>query len=432
MDSGRMGVTLTWPNHEKYLLSPRGADGAPVWVEKDHPAALTVAGSEMTATVGDVNPAASHANNLLFTGDSLDVLKMLTSSADYSPHFGGRVKLAYLDPPFNTGQTFTHYSDAMAKGVWLSFMKQRLLLVRDLLTSDGTVWVHLDDASSHLARFLLDDIFGPECFVADVSWQRKSSGANAGRSIAPIVDHILVYSRHPKSFSANRLPRSAKQSRRYQNPDNDPRGAWTPGDYSQNKTREQSPGCWYPIVRPSDGQEIWPAPHRVWAWTEEHHLRNVADGRVWWGALGETRKPYYKRFESELGGFLPHNWWPYDVVGHNRESKNEIKALFPDVDYFFDTPKPERLLERILHIGSNPGDIVLDVFAGSGTTSAVAHKMSRRWVAAEILPETVATFTLPRLEKVVAGDDPGGITKAVNWTGGGGFVTVTVTPPAHS
>jgi adenine-specific DNA-methyltransferase len=426
--SDRSRLELTWPNKDKYLLSPSGDNGEPVWVERDDPRATTIPHATFTDTVGDVSDNDPHSDNLLCTGDSLDVLRALKEHPEYRSHYRGNVRLVYIDPPFNTGQAFTNYRDQMEHATWLSFMQERLLIIHDVLSADGSVWVHLDDVEAHRMRCVLDEIFGADNFVADMCWQRFYTPSNSNKYIAPQVDHILVYARDKERFHVNRLPRNATNNSVYKNPDNDPRGPYLADNYTQNKTREQSPGCWYPIVRPADGKEIWPNVDRVWAYNRERHTKNVADNRVHWGRNGTRNTPTFKRFLSEVGGVVPGNWLSHTEVGHTNEAKQHIKKLFPGT-VPFSTPKPERLLERVLHIGSNPDDIVMDVFAGSGTTPAVAHKMGRRWVAAEILPETVNTFTKPRLEKVVAGDDPGGITSTANWASGGGFRTVTVTPP---
>lgn len=424
-------LELTWPNKDKFLLVPRDESGKPVWVTPDHPAAREVRLSDFAASHGDVDDTDPHSDNLLFTGDSLDVLRILAEVPEYARHYRGKVKLVYIDPPFNTGQTFTHYDDWMEHSTWLSFMRDRLLLIKDLLAPDGSVWVHLDDAEVHRMRCLMDEVFGGENFVATIVWQRRDA-RNNDAVISLAHDSVLIYAQSAGNFarSRNRQPRTEKEDAAYKNPDDDDRGPWRAVDYTKQATKEERPNAWYPIRRPADGADIWPKPHRVWAYSQESHASNVAANLLWWGDTGLNEIPKLKKFLDTADGIVPMTWWPHNEVGSTRNAKYEVKALFPGVNPFA-TPKPERLLERVIHIGSNPGDIVLDCFAGSGTTAAVAHKMDRRWVTAELSVDTVATFTSPRLQKVVAGDDPGGITGPVGWTGGGGFREVTVAPSMY-
>ncbi|XVX20207.1 site-specific DNA-methyltransferase [Actinomycetota bacterium] len=417
-------LELLWPGKDKFLLVPKDEAGKPVWVERDHPAASEVRLSDFTGTVGEV-PENPHAANLLFTGDSLDVLRILCEVPEYRSIYRGKIRLVYIDPPFNTGQAFEHYDDWMEHSTWLSFMRERLLLIRDLLTPDGSVWVHLDDAEQHRMRCLMDEVFGPANFVANVIWEKADSPRNSARQFSTDQDYVLVYSRDPE-WSPNRLPRTTESDSIYTNPDGDPRGPWLPGDPYANKP--YSKGL-YEKTGPT-GRVFAPPPGRYWRVSEEKLDELDAEGRVWWGPTGNAR-PSIKRYLSEVSDLVPRTIWSKGDVGSNRTSKNEMRALFAGVSSFA-TPKPERFMERVLRIASTPGDIVLDCFAGSGTTAAVAHKMGRRWVTAELSPSTVEQFTLPRLIKVIDGEDPGGITKSVEWEGGGGFRTVTVGPSMYA
>jgi len=221
------------------------------------------------------------------------------------------------------------------------------------------------------------------------------------------------------------LPRTAAMDSAYTNPDNDHRGPWRRSDLAARNF--YSKGL-YAIETPSGKVVDGPPSGSYWRVSQAELERLDTDGRIYWGTKGESR-PYLKRFLSEVaGGRVPSSVWHPEEVGFVRNGKEEVRALHGDV---FATPKPEKLLERVVRIASNTGDILLDCFAGSGTTAAVAHKMGRRWVTAEILPSTVEQFTQPRLTKVVHGEDPGGITKAVDWQGGSGFVTVTVGPSMY-
>jgi len=421
-------LELVWPNKDKFLLVPRDADGKPVWVDTTHPAAAEVRLSTITDSVGDVGDD-PYADNLLFTGDSLDVLRILTEVPEYRRHYRGKVKLIYIDPPFNTGQTFTHYDDWMEHSTWLSFMHDRLKLMRELLAPDGSIWVHLDDAEVHRMRCLLDEVFGASAFVGTVVWE-KARGAKGDTDISTSQDYLLVYAldRSRWKDSRNLLPRTESQTARYANPDNDPRGPWRQGADGTAKSGGDS--ARFPIELPS-GRVVTPPPGNYWRFTRERFDIAVSEGRVYFGREGDSL-PVIKTYLTEAkAGVVPHSWWSSDEVGSNQEAKRDhLRKMFPGIEPFA-TPKPERLLERVLHISTNPGDVVVDVFGGSGTTAAVAHKTGRRWVTAEILPATVASFTRPRLEKVVAGEDPGGVTRAVGWEGGGGFRCVEVGPSMY-
>jgi len=413
-----------WPGKDKFLLVPKDESGKPVWVERDHPAASEVRLADLTEAVGEVDETNPYAANLLFTGDSLDVLRVLSEVPEFRREYRGKVKLVYIDPPFNTGQAFEHYDDWMEHSTWLSFMRERLLLIRELLAPDGSVWVHLDDAEQHRMRLVMDEVFGGANFIATVVWQKIHARNNSAMHFSADHDFILVYGKQALVWRPNRVERTAKSDADFWNPDNDPRGMWRRSDLTASKPYADGH---YEVVGPHGGV-FKPRPGRPWGVSRESFEALRDDDRLWWGKTGRTF-PFRKRFQSELGGLVPNTVWLHEDVGNNREAKGEIAKLFGKDA--FSTPKPERLLERVIHIGSNPGDIVLDCFAGSGTTAAVAHKMGRRWVTAEILPETVAAFTRPRLERVVAGEDPGGITKSVGWHGGSGFRTVEVGPSMY-
>ncbi|MCK5927962.1 MAG: site-specific DNA-methyltransferase [Nocardioides sp.] len=417
-------LELTWPNKDKFLLVPKDDTGKPVWVDRDHPAASEVRLADFTDAVGDVNESDPHANNLLFTGDSLDVLRILNEVPEYRREYRGKVKLVYIDPPFNTGQAFAHYDDWMDHSTWLSFMRDRLLLIRELLAPDGSVWVHLDDAEQHRMRSLLDEVFGPQNFITTVVWQKIHARNNSAMHFSADHDFVIVYGRDARQWRPNRVPRTAKSDADFWNPDDDPRGPWRRSDLTASKAYREGH---YEVTGPH-GDVFKPRPGRPWAVSQENFEALRADDRLWWGKTGRTF-PFQKRFQSELKDLVPNTVWLHEDVGNNREAKGEVAKLFGKDA--FSTPKPERLLHRVIHIGSNPGDIVLDCFGGSGTTAAVAHKMNRRWVTSEILPETVATFTQPRLVKVVNGDDPGGVSKALDWSDGDGFRSVTVAPSMY-
>ncbi len=417
-------LELVWPNKDRFLLVPKDDDGRPVWVDREHPAAAEVRVCDFTASVGEVNDADPYADNLLFTGDSLDVLRILAEVPEYRRVYRGKVKQVYIDPPFNTGQAFAHYDDWLEHATWLSFMRERLLLIRDLLASDGSVWVHLDDVEQHRMRALMDEVFGPGNFVTTVIWQKIHARNNSALHFSADHDFAIVYAKEAAKWRPNRVARTAKSDSDFWNPDDDPRGLWRRSDLTASKPYAEGH---YEVVGPH-GDVFKPRPGRPWSTSQENFEALRSDNRIWWGKTGRSF-PFRKRFKSELGDLVPNTVWLHGDVGNNREAKAEIARLF--AQDAFSTPKPERLLERIVHIGSNPGDIVLDCFAGSGTTAAVAHKMGRRWVTAEVLSETVGSFTRPRLELVVKGEDSGGITTSVGWEGGGGFRCVQVGPSMY-
>jgi len=346
-------------------------------------------------------------DNILIHGDNLLALKALEQE------YAGKVKCVFIDPPYNTGAAFSHYDDGVEHSIWLSLMRDRLEIIQRLLTSDGSLWITIDDNEAHYLKLVCDEIFGRDCYVTSVIWEKADSPRNSARQFSTDHDYVLVYSKEPM-WTPKRLPRTDAANSIYSNQDNDPRGEWLPGDPYANKP--YSKGL-YTITGPT-GRKFKPPPGRYWRISEEKLRALDKDGRVWWGPNGSAR-PSIKRYLSEVSDLVPRTLWSKNDVGSNRTSKNEMRALFPGTPAF-DTPKPERLMERIMRIATNPGDTVLDSFAGSGTTGAVAHKMNRRWIMVE-LGDHCHTHIVPRMKKVIDGDDPGGVTEAVGWKGGGGF-----------
>jgi adenine-specific DNA-methyltransferase len=357
--------------------------------------------------------------NVLIQGDNLLALKAL--EADYA----GKVKCVFIDPPYNTGSAFEHYDDGIEHSLWLSLMRDRLEIIRRLLSEDGSLWITIDDNEAHYLKILCDEIFGRSNFVRHVTWQKKYSVSNNYKGIASITDHVLIY-RKSDLFTNRLLPRSNEAEARYANPDNDPRGPWKSVDYLNQASISQRPNLVYDIINPFTG-EIVKNKVKAWKYELETHQIHVAEKRLWWGLKGENSVPALKLFLSEVrDGMTPHNWWPHTEVGHTDEAKKESIALF-GAEKVFSTPKPERLLQRVLTLATNPGDLVLDSFAGSGTSGAVAHKMGRRWIMVE-LGDHAITHIVPRLKAVVDGTDKGGITRISDWQGGGGFRFFYVAP----
>lgn len=355
-------------------------------------------------------------DNKLIFGDNLLALKALEQE------YTGKVKCIYIDPPFNTGQAFDHYDDGIEHSLWLSLMKSRLEILKNLLCSDGTIWVHLDDNEVHYLRIIMDEIFGRSNFVSSVIWRAADSSNNDAKQFS--IDHnvILVYSKQA-GWLSNPLPRKKENNKHYKNTDNDPKGSWFSGNVSSPNPREN---LMYSLTSPAG--EIINSPANGWRWSQERILSMIETGEVVFSDDGS--RIIKKTYLANQKGLSPSTLWSdIDDTGHNRQAKYELKKLFPESNTsdLFKTPKPERLIKKILHIGSEAGDIVLDSFGGSGTTSAVAQKMGRKWIMVE-LEETCHTHIIPRLQKVINGEDLGGISKSVNWQGGGGFRYYTLAP----
>lgn len=320
-------------------------------------------------------------------------------------------------PPYNTGNAFEHYDDGLEHSIWLSLMRDRLEILKRLLSNDGgSIWISIDADESHYLKVLCDEIFGRQCFVDEVIWQRAFAPVNLKKTLSRSHDTILVYCKNSIGFELNKLPRSAETNSRYKNPDNDPRGPWTSGDLSVGPAIEKNI---YEITTPS-GRKCLPPKGYSWRVSKEKLQEMITEKKIYFGPTGENA-PRIKRFLVDVkDGVVSTTLWTRNECGDNQEAKREIKALFSDEKNPFDTPKPERLIQRILTLASNPGDLVLDSFLGSGTTAAVAQKMGRCWIGVE-MEETAYSYCLPRLKKVIDGEDQGGITKAVNWQGGGSF-----------
>lgn len=370
-------------------------------------------------------------DNKLIFGDNLLALKALEQ--DYA----GKVKCVFIDPPYNTGSAFSHYDDGVEHSLWLSLIRERIEVLRRLLSNEGSIWITIDDSESHYLKVLCDEMFGRINFVANVVWQKKSSPQPNAVWLSDSHDHVLVYAKKKEVWRPNKLQRSDQQNAIYKHSDEHDgisedgsyygRGPWYPGDSTASLRGGQRGAQFaksgessniYTIVSPS-GKKITPPAGSCWRFSETRFKEMIDENRITFGASGGNR-PCVKRFltEYENKGIVPMTVWHYKDVGENRVAASEVKAFNkPDP---FTTPKPERLIHRILHIATDPGDLVLDSFLGSGTTAAVAHKMGRRWIGIE-LGEHCHTHCIPRLKKVIDGEDPGGITKAVDWKGGGGF-----------
>ncbi|WP_375692290.1 site-specific DNA-methyltransferase [Bartonella sp. AP4SXKL] len=347
-------------------------------------------------------------DNKLIFGDNLLALKALEQE------YMGKVKCIYIDPPYNTGNAFEHYEDGLEHSIWLSLMRDRLELLHHLLADDGSIWISIDDDEQAYLKVMMDEIFGRQNFINNIIWQKKYAPQNDTKWLSDNHDFIMVYAKDKTIWRPQLLPRSSDMDARYKNPDNDPRGPWKSDNLSVKTMNLKDV---YEIVTPS-GRSVMPPAGTSWRVSKQKFAKLLEDNRVWFGPTG-SNVPSMKRFLSEVkNGMVSMTIWPYQEVGHNQDAKKEAKVF--NSDSVFTTPKPERLMERIIQLATNPGDLVLDSFAGSGTTGAVAHKMGRKWIMIE-LGEHCHTHIIPRLKQVIDGTDQGGISKSVNWQGGGGF-----------
>lgn len=393
-------LELTWTNKDRSLLAHD--DGSYEWLPTSD---YRVAEVRLLDDVGQVGAVGRKraSDNLLIEGDALHALTSLIKLPELSAELTGAVKLAYIDPPFNTGQAFAQYDDALEHSVWLTMMRDRLEQIHQMLSDTGSVWVHLDDVEAHRARSVLEEVFGTQNFVATVIWQKIHARNNSAQHFSADHDFILVFAKDKRRLTLSRTARTAASDGDFWNPDDDPRGLWRRSDLTASHSYGEGK---YEVVGPT-GERFTPRAGRWWALSQQTFEDLRADDRLWWGKKGTTF-PFRKRFQSELAGLVPTTIWPHEEVGNNREAKRELTLLFGKGAEFA-TPKPERLLKRIIELATEPGDLVMDCFVGSGTTAAVAHKLGRRWVAVERSSDTVAKYTLPRLTKVVSGNDPGGV-----------------------
>lgn len=361
----------------------------------------------------------SRRSNTLVVGDGMDALLALDEASDA---LADKVRLVYIDPPFNTGADVDCYNDAMDRSMWLSMLRDRLVALRPHLSADASVWVHLDDSEVHRARLVMDEVFGEQAFVSSVIWQKKDT-RDSRAAFSNNHDTILVYAPSgPRKWKVSRNL-LAQGTAHLENKDNDPRGPWSDAPFTAPGFRAAQQ---YPITTPS-GKVLKPPRGRSWYATEATYLNLLADDRIWFPKNG-SGSPRIKLFSEQLRGLVPFTVWGTSETGTNDNAKRHLMTLFPDKQVF-DTPKPEELLERIIHIASKPGELIVDLFGGSGTTAAVAHKMRRRWLLVERNVQTVYDFTLPRLHAVINGADTAGVSGVTDWKGGGSF-EIAYAPPS--
>lgn len=396
-------LELTWVGKDKRpKLEPRILLED---VSKSHHAAARVSGADIF-------------DNMLIHGDNLLALKAL--EADFS----GKVKCVFIDPPYNTGVAFTHYDDGLEHSIWLGLMRDRLEILRRLLSDDGSLWITIDDNEAHYLKVVCDEIFGRPNFIGNLIWEKSDSPRMDAVYLSGRHDHILVYGKDvTKTFWKRLTDDEAALPSHYDKLDEAGRNYYLKplrAMGGQGDSRAARPTLYYPLTAP-DGSNVYPkrqdGTDGAWRWSAKK--AEAEFDRIDWinGRNGWT--PYYRIYADSSSGRPVESIWQHADVGSNRTSKAEVKALFPD-QVAFGTPKPEKLLQRIISVATTENDIVLDSFAGSGTTGAVAHKMGRRWIMVE-LGDHCTTHIVPRLQKVIDATDQGGISKAVEWKGGGGF-----------
>jgi adenine-specific DNA-methyltransferase len=395
----------------------------------------------LTPSTGTLRPCPEESvdwdttRNLMIEGDNLEVLKLLQKS------YSGKVKLIYIDPPYNTGKDFVYPDDfrdniknyleltgqtdgegrkissnTEASGRfhtdWLNMMYPRLRLAKNLLRNDGVIFINIDEGEASNLAALLNEVFGEENFVVSVVWEKRVSPANDAKWFSSDHDLIFIYAKNKEQWYPERLERNSDQLEYYKNPDNDPRGPWNSATYTCNKSKDERQNLYYPITNPNTGASVWPKETAVWKYGPDVTAKNLEEGRIYWGANGEAAFPRIKLFLSDMEDVVPRSVWSYTDAGHTQEATGELKSLFEGYQVF-DSPKPVRLIRRIADVaGLRDGDVVLDFFAGSGTTGhalaekAAAESLSLRYILVQ-LPEptvsdvykTIAEITKERLRR---------------------------------
>jgi adenine-specific DNA-methyltransferase len=393
----------------------------------------------------ELSAGAAGEGNLLVEGDNLHALKALL------PYYGGKVKCIYIDPPYNTGNEGWIYNDNVTSpeikkwlgqvvgreaedlsrhDKWLCMMYPRLVLLHQFLREDGAIFISIDDNEIGQLRLLMDEIFGMNNFVTCISWHKRVSPANDAKYFSTDLDYVLVYARKLESWKPNRLKMNEVQRGNYRNPDSDPRGDWNSAAYTCAKTAEERPNLYYAIRQPNTGAEIWPNKNRVWAYERTTHAEHVAENMIYWGSNGLSEKPRIKKFLNEARLVVPRSFWTPNEAGHNQEGKLELIDL--NITEFFATPKPSRLVKRVLEIATNPGDLVLDSFAGSGTTGHAVLNMNkdggkRRFILVEMESKIARNITAERVHRITHGYTNANGEKIEGL--GGGFRFCTLSEP---
>ncbi len=365
--------------------------------------------------------SASLKDNLIIQGDNLLALKALL------PTYASKVDCIYIDPPYNTGNEGWIYNDNVKSPIikewighavgkegedltrhdkWLCMMMPRLKLLRELLSNDGAIFISIDDNELNHLRLLCDQIFGDENYVSTVVWQKKVSPSNDAQWFSYDHEYVLVYAKKKATWRPNRLKRSEAQTKYYTNPDKDPRGDWNSATYTSNKTKEQRPNLYYGIVNPNTGEEVFPTDRAVWAYSKDQYLLHAKDNRLYWGKDGKSKSPRYKLFLDEAKDIVPRTIWGYTDVGSTQSATQQLRDVMPDVQ--FETPKPVSLIKRILELGSKEDSIILDSFAGSGTTAQATLELNkelggnRKFILVE-MEDYADNTTAQRVRSVIKG-----------------------------
>ena len=362
------------------------------------------------------------SGNMLIQGDNLVALKSLL------PYYAGKVKCIYIDPPYNTGNEGWIYNDNVNSpeikewlgnvvgkeaedlsrhDKWLCMMYPRLKLLREFLREDGSIWISIDNNEITSLKAMCDEIFGYNNFVDIISWFKKASPSNDAQFFSNDIEYIVVYAKNKNIWKPNRLPLTASQLKNYNNPDDDPRGAWNSATYTCNKSKQERPNLYYPIKNPNTGVIVFPKETAVWKYSQEQTDFFMQQNMLYWGTEGTAKYPRIKKFLSEHHGVVNRTLWHYDDVNHTQGASLELKSLGIDS---FATPKPTRLIQKILHIATNPGDLILDSFAGSGTTghAVLTHLPQnigmRSFILIEINKEIAESVTSTRLRRVISAE----------------------------
>ena len=422
-------LTLSWVGKDQALLA---VGSGYEWVDRDDPRVTEVRCFHRDDLVGEVEKS-SPKNNLLIHGDSYEALRALANIPEFSSEYRGKVGMVYIDPPFNTGQAFANYDDTLEHSVWLTMMRDRLKVLHELLAPTGTIWVHLDNTEVHRCRLLMDDEFGPGNYLATVIWQRTSTKTIARRTLSTLHEQILVYGASEEAaLRPLFLPlKEEYRARRFSRSDD--RGPYDAENLTAGYYRPHlDSGKPWRGFDPSARRRCWAVPSNLLAeiGLNEAEIDKLtmrekldvldAEGYISWPDKLDGFPRYKKYLHRTKGRAVGDLWTDINVINSQAVERTG-----------FQTQKPENLLDRAISIGSDAGDIVLDCFAGSGTTAAVAHKLGRRWITVETAKNTIDSHTRPRLQRVVDGDDPGGISEKVGWEKGGGFEVLSIEPSMY-
>lgn len=351
----------------------------------------------------------------IINGENIEVLKRLHSK------FDGSVSCIYIDPPYNNGEKYAFYDDDISHDEWLSQMKTILLELKAFLQNDGSIWISIDDGEMHYLKILCDSVFGRKSFIATIVWQQRNTRENR-KAFSNNHEYILVYSPNPEAFKKRRnlLPMTSEVLNRYGNPDNDPRGSWQ-SVTANVQDGHAAPSQFYEIVAPN-GKVHTPPPGRCWIYSKERMLNEIRAGNIWFGKDGNGVPRVKKFISASVKGVVPETLWLSSFAGTNKDAKTHLRKLKIYDEKLFDTPKPETLIGQIIEIATNPHELVMDVFLGSGTTVSAAHKLGRNYIGVE-RERTTCNYIIERMNQVILGEQ-GGISRRSKWHGGGDFVFI--------